>query len=219
MTDRHHIRDVRTHYARLANSYDTRANRACKRAYARLVTRTLADAERVLELGAGSSPLMNVLDAKTKVACDLSVPMLSPIPGKFWRVAADGQHLPLEDATFDAVFSINVLEHVPDPAAMFRESARILGPGGLFLAVTPNGDVTWLLDLLERLHLKLPEGPHRFLRTAELAGLVGDAFTLVEHRSFLAFPAGPDRLVQAMDRLVSGRRGRGLFQYILLERK
>ena len=50
----------------------------------------------------------------------------------------DGPTLPYPDDTFDIVVSDNVLEHLEDPAAVFAEVARVLKPGGRFLAKTPN---------------------------------------------------------------------------------
>ena len=53
------------------------------------------------------------------------------------RVAnADG--IPYEANRFDVVFSDNVLEHLDDPLEVFREVARVLKPGGVFLFKTPN---------------------------------------------------------------------------------
>lgn len=46
--------------------------------------------------------------------------------------------IPYDDATFDLVFADNVMEHVRDPARVFAEVARVLKPGGWFLAKTPN---------------------------------------------------------------------------------
>ncbi len=220
MTKEHNTESVRAHYAALAASYDDKANPACKRAYESLVRRTLGDCTRVLELGAGSSPTLDVLNSPLQVACDMSFPMLAArnAAPDAPRVTADGQQLPYRDGSFDGVYTINVLEHVPDPKALASEVARILKPGGLFLSLTPNGDAEWLLDLLERLKLKLPEGPHKFLTYANTAALAGDMFDLVEHRKLLAFPAGPERLVNFIDGLGGGDSGWGLFQYILLRR-
>jgi len=43
-----------------------------------------------------------------------------------------------DGATFDHVTAIEVLEHVAEPAALFREAARVLRPGGRFTLTTPN---------------------------------------------------------------------------------
>ncbi|MBW1878765.1 MAG: class I SAM-dependent methyltransferase [Deltaproteobacteria bacterium] len=49
-----------------------------------------------------------------------------------------GEAIPYEDATFDGVFSDNVLEHLEEPDKVFREVARVLKPGGWFVVKTPN---------------------------------------------------------------------------------
>ena len=41
--------------------------------------------------------------------------------------------LPLDDGSFDAAISLDVVLHVRDRAALFREVARVLTPGGRFL--------------------------------------------------------------------------------------
>ena len=40
---------------------------------------------------------------------------------------------------FDVVLASELIEHLPDPRALIIEVARILRPGGLFWATTPNG--------------------------------------------------------------------------------
>ena len=52
-------------------------------------------------------------------------------------VLADLARLPLADASFDAIVCYNVIEHLPDPPAVFREYARLLVPGGGLLFKTP----------------------------------------------------------------------------------
>lgn len=220
MATGHRAEDVRAHYAALAETYDDKANRACKRFYEGLIVRGLGGCSRVLEIGAGSSPTLGVLSPALGVACDLSLPMLATrrAAPERPRVVANGQQLPFRDGVFDGVFCVNVLEHAPEPAMLVAEAARVLTPGGLFLAITPNGDAKGLLDLLERLKLKLPEGPHRFVTFGGLAALAGEDFTLVEHRKCLAFPAGPEALVRWVDNL-GGEPGWGLFQYAVMRKR
>jgi SAM-dependent methyltransferase len=53
-------------------------------------------------------------------------------------VVADATDLPFEDASFDVVTMLDVLEHIPDDAAAASEAWRVLRPGGHLLASSPN---------------------------------------------------------------------------------
>ncbi len=50
----------------------------------------------------------------------------------------DGARLPFDDASFDIVESMDVIEHVADPSAYLAELLRVLRPDGIVLLVTPN---------------------------------------------------------------------------------
>lgn len=100
-----------------------------------------------------------------------------------------GEALPYDDASFDAVVCVDVLEHVSDLNMVLAEVARTLRPGGLFLFDTINRNplarlatVTVAEDVLRL----LPRGTHdpaMFIKPAELraamqgAGLVPGAVT------------------------------------------
>lgn len=53
-------------------------------------------------------------------------------------VNAAGEKLPFADASFDVVYSTNVLEHTDRPAVVLNESLRVLRPGGILQFVFPS---------------------------------------------------------------------------------
>ena len=79
---------------------------------------------------------------------------------------------------FDAVLDLEVIEHVPDPAAHLETAARLLTPGGILIVSTINRTARSYLAAIvaaERLLGWLPRGTHdwsRFLTPDELDGLI-----------------------------------------------
>ena len=78
--------------------------------------------------------------------------------------------------TFDVVTCLEMLEHVPDPAAVVRACAELVKPGGhLFFSTINRNPKAFALAIVGAEYLLglLPRGTHtyaRFIRPAELAG-------------------------------------------------
>jgi len=75
------------------------------------------------------------------------------------RIVKPGS-LPFEDDTFDVVFSKDVMAHIEDKPALFREFRRILKPGGAFVASdwlsgSDDAGLSALAEFREVGHLKL----------------------------------------------------------------
>lgn len=98
----------------------------------------------------------------------------------------------LTDAPFDLVTSMEVIEHVADPALFVRGLAAILAPGGLMVLSTPNRTALSHLAMItigEGMG-QIPKGTHdwhRFLRPEELEALLADAGLRVIDRTGLSF--------------------------------
>lgn len=61
-----------------------------------------------------------------------------------------------DDASFDCISMLAVLEHVDDPAALAAECERILAPGGRLVLTVPHPMVDLVLDAL--MFLRLVDG-------------------------------------------------------------
>ena len=99
----------------------------------------------VLEVGCGSGMGLPYLKAHSRmvVGGDYTMGLLKEarthLPDAL-LVRMDAQHLPFLDATFDAVFLLEMIYYVADQRAAFEECRRILKPGGQLMVCLPNRD-------------------------------------------------------------------------------
>lgn len=73
----------------------------------------------------------------------------------------DATSLPFADATFDAVITSEVLEHIPDDTAALAELRRVLRRGGIFAATVPAWlpeKINWMLS--DEYHAPTAVGGH-----------------------------------------------------------
>lgn len=56
----------------------------------------------------------------------------------------DAQHMPYDDATFDAAYLVTVLGEIPDQGAALRELARVVKSGGRVVVGELFGDPHWV---------------------------------------------------------------------------
>ena len=92
-----------------------------------------------------------------------------------YRVAAAEDLAQSAPRSFDAITCMEMLEHVPEPAATVASLARLLRPGGTLFVSTLNRNLkAFLLAIVGAEYLLglIPRGTHeyeRFIRPAELA--------------------------------------------------
>jgi SAM-dependent methyltransferase len=91
---------------------------------------------RTLDLGCGIGHSYELLAPRETVGVDLDADALAGQDRE--THVADMRDLPFGDASFDAVLSVQSIEHVPDPDRVLAEVRRVLAPGGIVAFVTPN---------------------------------------------------------------------------------
>jgi 2-polyprenyl-6-hydroxyphenyl methylase/3-demethylubiquinone-9 3-methyltransferase len=109
--------------------------------------------ETVLDIGCGAGEFSAaLLEAGARpIAVDVAQEALrrarERVPGLDARLWAADEPLPLDDASVDAVWAGEVVEHVVDVAPWLSELRRVLRPHGTLLVTTPHHGAGTLLRL------------------------------------------------------------------------
>jgi 2-polyprenyl-3-methyl-5-hydroxy-6-metoxy-1,4-benzoquinol methylase len=99
---------------------------------------------RVLDYGAGTGTLVMLLCETGRfdavVGADLMARPSDLPAGADWLSQDLNQPLGLAEESFDAILSVEVIEHLENPRAVARDWFRLLKPGGRLFFTTPNAD-------------------------------------------------------------------------------
>jgi len=106
------------------------------------VLRSIGPSGSLLDFGAGVGAFAKELLLSfevDKVVCVDLLPRPDDLPEAVDWIQSDlNDSLPLPEASFSAITAVEVIEHLENPRAVFRELARLLRPGGILVLSTPN---------------------------------------------------------------------------------
>ncbi len=213
-------KNVKKHYENISDDYYSKSNKYCERRYEEIVRKASKGKKAVLEIGCGNAAMAAQMKARY-VGVDLSEGMLKNnknLKKGDQLLCADASDLPFEEGMFDLIYSINLLEHVKKPDKVIKEATRVLKPNGTLLMITPNGNLGWILEIAEILKLKLPEGPHRFLKRDELKRTIRkNGLKIKKFKEFVTLPFGPYRIAKKLEFMSSFNLG--LFHLVIAKKK
>jgi ubiquinone/menaquinone biosynthesis C-methylase UbiE len=168
-------------FERIAESYDaTRGGEERGAAFASGIRPWLAGRGPILEVGVGTGAVALALRRAglDVLGVDLSPAMLVKAAERLGsRVAvADVHRLPIATESMTGAYATWVLHVVADPGAVLAEVARVLRPGGAFVAIlsTPTELVTDVDRLVRGMQARLrgerADTPERIISLAAAAG-------------------------------------------------
>jgi len=143
-------------YTTIADDYDR--FRSNSPAYFEILIRlaSITASSTALDLGCGTGTAAVFIASKTSarvVGADVSIGMLEQARTKddsVEYVAGEASRLPFRDRVFDAIYSIYMFHHLPDPLPVIRECFRTLRRGRLVLVTSSHAQI-------EAYHPKLQE--------------------------------------------------------------
>lgn len=93
----------------------------------------------ILEIGAGTGWQARELASRGYQVSAIDIHSSNHSSARIWHIMDfDGRHIPFPDASFDVVYSSNVLEHVEDLETLNQEMVRILRAGGRAIHYVPT---------------------------------------------------------------------------------
>lgn len=105
--------------------------------------------QRILDAGAGDGSMVRLLRSRFPQA---TVQGIDLAPKNDDVIAGDLTNMPFADGSYDTLFCMEVIEHVPsaDITKILQEAFRVLAPGGSLILTTPYNEA------LEKSHVECP---------------------------------------------------------------
>ncbi|MBN1295973.1 methyltransferase domain-containing protein [bacterium] len=186
----------------------------------------------ILEIGCGTGALLAHLDPKAGLGVDIAENMVD-LARKRWmdrsnlrfhvgdaETMADQEIVDYSNQ-WDAIIMSDVIEHLYDPGAAIASIAAVARPGTRVIITWANALWEPILHVLEALHMKMPEGEHKWEdRRTVSALLTHNGFGIEQEGTRCLIPAdfpGAD-VVNRLFISIPGIRRLGLIQYIVAVR-
>lgn len=190
----------------------------------------LDDESTILEVGCGTG-IYSTHWVKPSIkfyGLDISRGMLrraatkiDSVSDKTLFIEGDAEHLPFRDASFDAVLSVNSIEHLDDIPIALKEMKRVCREGGKIVLSVPNGNPSkyrkkmvgllymFLFQMFKKSNMPKTHRSynltHQDLTMDDFTRLFEEVGIRVEHKIFMGFvphqiiPAGVARQFMFME--------------------
>ncbi len=163
----------------------------------------------VLEIGCGTGDILAEVQPRRGVGIDISPAMIERARQKYpnltWYPLTVSELPTVLQEQFDVIFLSDVIEHLEDVEGTLRDIRKFCHQDTCLIINMANPLWEPLLMLLEKLHLKMPEGPHTRISVRTLTRIAEEnGFSLTQRSKRLLFPMDIpliSTLMQLLERL------------------
>lgn len=181
------ISRVQEHFDSIAQDYDTKWKKRNSYYYQNLkglYQEFIQPGKRLLDYGCGTGEIIAALAPSRGVGFDISQEMLKRAKDKFGSKPnlyfTNSATDPALAAEFDYIILADVVEHLEDVYATFNHIRSLCRPQTRVIISIANPAWEPLLMILEKLKLKMPEGPHKWVKFRKLREILGKTGFSVE---------------------------------------
>jgi 2-polyprenyl-3-methyl-5-hydroxy-6-metoxy-1,4-benzoquinol methylase len=183
--------DVTLHFDSIAEKYDyyKRQNAFYYNSIKRTLKRLVPQDKKILDVGTATGQILSFLAPSQGVGYDISPKMIEiakkkNVKRKNLRFVTSLNQI---SGPFDYILLIDVIEHLAMPKDVFNKFSHLADTKTLLIISSVDSFFNPLLLLVEKLHLKMPEGPHRRPKNQEIIKIASESgFKLI--RKFWKFP-------------------------------
>ena len=186
--------EIRAHFDNIAKDYDfwKHKNWYYYGQLKKFYERAIPAGRKVLELGCGTGEILNCVKPSEGVGIDISCEMIKIAQKKFQNlkfIKNSAEEPPPIKNKFDYIIISDLLDHVPDIGMVFRNMECLAGerPEVVITTINPVWDPIFMV--LEKLKLKMPEGPHHFLFGSDIVNALElSGYNIKDKGAFLLLP-------------------------------
>jgi len=155
---------VKNHFDSIASNYDYWKNKNWYyyKNLKEIIKEFVPDRKEVLEIGCGTGDILASTNPSYGIGADVSVEIIrisKSIYSKYENlIFCMPDEIP--NRTYDYILMVDLVEHLEDRKTIFNNLLRFCSSNTKIIIIMANPIWEPILLLLEKLNLKMPEGPH-----------------------------------------------------------
>ena len=179
-------KDVKSHFDKYASDYDELKKK--NQYYYDSIKKLILDIsgrfrfDSVLDIGCGTGEILNHLKPRKGVGVDISPEMVRIAKSKYDDyefIASDFDSLEITEK-FDLIIVIDVIEHLGDMERTLANIRKYSNKGTKIIVSSPSYYWKFILDIGEKLRMKMPEGDHKWIPPNALKRMIRNNGLMIE---------------------------------------
>jgi ubiquinone/menaquinone biosynthesis C-methylase UbiE len=218
---------VEKHFDRIADKYDhfKKKNWYYYRNLKQLYKEIILPDQKILEVGCGTGDLISSLEYRYAAGIDISLEMIKIAQKKHPHINFQAKTVEnyKPESDFDFIFLADVLEHLENIPSAINSLERLCQKHTKIIFSYANPLWEPILLVLEKLSLKMPEGPHYRIPYHKFKQILLDNSLNVSERGWrLLYPAhipGFSHIINKYFYRIPILKRFGMLEYIIIQKK